>query len=55
MLSRPYFSTISKYYSQKNDSELTRDYKSLLPVCQAEILQVTVKIIEVISSLYVDS
>ena len=36
------------------DSEHTRDYKRLLPVCEAEIIRVTVKIIEVFSSFYVD-
>ena len=29
--------------ANKNDSEHTRDYKRLLPVCEAEILRVTVK------------
>ena len=43
MLSRLYFSAISN----KIDSEHTLDYKTLLPVCEAEILRVTVKIIEV--------
>ena len=36
------------------DFEHTRDYKWLLPVCEAEILRVTVKRIEVFSSFYVD-
>ena len=54
MLSRLNFSAISKYYSQKNDSEHTQDYKRSLPVCEAEILRVTVKVIEVFSSFYVD-
>ena len=36
------------------DSEHTQDYKRLLPVCETEILRVTVKRIEVFSSLYVD-
>ena len=36
------------------DSEHTWDYKRLLPVCEAEILRVTVKRIEVFSSFYVD-
>ena len=40
--------------ASKIDSEHTRDYKRLLPVCKAEILRVTVKRIEVISSFYVD-
>ena len=40
--------------NKKNDSERTRDYKRLLPVCEAEILRVTVKRIEVFSSFYVD-
>ena len=34
--------------------EHTRDYKRLLPVCEAEIFRVTVKRIEVFSSFYVD-
>ena len=40
--------------ANKIDSEHTRDYKRLLLVCEAEILRVTVKIIEVFSSFYVD-
>ena len=36
------------------DSEHTQDYKRLLSVCEAEILRVTVRIIEVFSSFYVD-
>ena len=36
--------------ANKIDSELTKDYKRLLPVCEAEILRVTVKRIEVFSS-----
>ena len=36
--------------ANKMDFEHTRDYKSLLPVCEAEILRVTVKRIEVFSS-----
>ena len=40
--------------ANKIDSEHTRDYKGLLPVCEAEILGVTVKRIEVFSSFYVD-
>ena len=35
-------------------SEHTQDYKRLLPVCKAEMLQVTVNRIEVFSSFYVD-
>ena len=35
--------------ANKIDSEHTQDYKRLLPVCKAEILRVTVKIIEVFS------
>ena len=35
-------------------SEHKRDYERLLRVCEAEILQVTVKIIEVFSSFYVE-
>ena len=40
--------------ANKIGSEHTRDYKRLLPVCEAKILRVTVKIIEVFSSFYVD-
>ena len=40
--------------ANKIDSEHTRDYKKLLPICEAEILRVTVKLIEVFSSFYVD-
>ena len=40
--------------ANKIDSEHTRDYKRLLPVCEAEILRVTVKRFEVFSSFYVD-
>ena len=40
--------------TNKIDFEHTRDYKRLLPVCEAEILRVTVKIIEVFSSFYGD-
>ena len=40
--------------ANKSDSEHTRDYKRLLPVCEAEILQATVKRIEFFSSFYVD-
>ena len=40
--------------ANKIDSDYTVDYKRLLPVCEAEILQVTVKIMEVFSSFYVD-
>ena len=58
MLSRLYFSVISKYYSQKkmilNIHEIIRDHKRLLPVCKADILWATVKRIEVFSSFYVD-
>ena len=36
--------------ANKIDSEQTRDYKRLIPVCEAEILRVTVKRIEVFSS-----
>ena len=52
MLSRLYFSAFSKYFIQLIDSEHTRDYTRLLPVCEAEILRVTVKRIEVFSSFY---
>ena len=34
----------------KIDSEDTRDYKKLLPVCEVEILQITVNKVEVFSS-----
>ena len=40
--------------ANKIDSEHTQDYKRLLPICEAEILRVTIKIIEVLSSFYVD-
>ena len=40
--------------ANKIDSEHTRDYNRLLLVCQAEILRVTIKIIELFSSFYVD-
>ena len=40
--------------ANKIDSEHTRDYKRLLSVCEAVIVQVTVKIIEVFRSFYVD-
>ena len=40
--------------ANKIDSEHTRDYKRLLPVCEAEILHVTVKRNDVFSSFYVD-
>ena len=40
--------------ANKIDSEHTHDYKWLLSVCEAEILRVTVKRIEVFSSFYVD-
>ena len=40
--------------ANKIDSEHTQDYKKLLRLCEAEILQVTVKRIEVFSSFYVD-
>ena len=36
--------------ANKIDSEHTQDYKRLLPVCEAEILQVTVKRIDFFSS-----
>ena len=36
--------------ANKIDSEHTRDYKRLLPVCEAEILRATVKRIEVFST-----
>ena len=37
------------------DSEHTRDYTKLFPICKVEIIQVTVNKIEVLSSFYVDS
>ena len=40
--------------ANKNDSEHTQDYKRVFLVCEAEILQVTVKRIHVFSSFYVD-
>ena len=40
--------------ANKIDSEQTRDHKRLIPVCEAEILRVTVKRIEVFSPFYVD-
>ena len=40
--------------ANKIDSEHSQDYKKLLGLCEAEILQVTVKRIEVFSSVYVD-
>ena len=40
--------------ANKINSEHTQDYKRLLLVCEAEILRVTVKRIEVFSSFYVD-
>ena len=40
--------------AKKIDSEHTQDYKRLLPVCEAEILRVTVKRSEVFSSFYID-
>ena len=40
--------------ANKINSEHTHDCKRLLPVCEAEILRVTVKRIEVFSSFYVD-
>ena len=40
--------------ANKIDSEHTQDYKKLQPVCEAKILRVTVKRIEVLSSFYID-
>ena len=40
--------------ANKISSEHTQDYKRLLPVCEAKILRVTVKRIEVFSSFYAD-
>ena len=39
--------------ANKIDSEHTKVYKRLLPVCEAEILRASVKRIEVFSSFYV--
>ena len=44
------FAQFESTTDNKIDIEHTRDYKRLLPVCEAEILRVTVKIIEVFSS-----
>ena len=41
--------------ANKIDTDYTRDYKRLIPVCEAEILRVIVKRIEVFSSFYVNS
>ena len=46
MLSWLHFSAISKHLILKNN----RDFKKLFPVCEIEILQVTVIKIEVLSS-----
>ena len=54
MLSRLYFALFQSTAANKVDYEHTRDYKRLLSVCEAEILQVTVNTIEVFSSFYVD-
>ena len=40
--------------ANKIDSEHTQDYKRLLSVCEAEILQITVNRIKVFLSFYVD-
>ena len=40
--------------ANKIDPEHTQDYKRVLPACKAEILRVTIKIVEVFSSFYVD-
>ena len=40
--------------ANKIDSEHTRDYKRLLPICEADLLRVTVKRIQDFSSFYVD-
>ena len=40
--------------ANKIDSEHAQDYKQLLPVYEAEILEVAVNRIEVFSSFYVD-
>ena len=42
---------MSRLYFKVLQPEHTLDYKRLLSVCEAEILQVTVNIIEVFSSL----
>ena len=41
-MSRIYFSAISSTTANRIDSEHTQHYKRLLPVCETEILRVTV-------------
>ena len=53
MLSRLYLAIIQSTTANKIDSEHTLDYKRLLWVCEAEILRVTVKRIEVSSSFFI--
>ena len=56
MCCRGFISAIFKSNAaDKIDSEHTRDYKRLLTVCEAEILRVTVKRIEVFSSFLLSS
>ena len=51
MLSRLCFSVFfSKVTAYKTDSDHTRDYTKLFPVCKVVMLQVTVNKIEVVSS-----
>ena len=54
MLSRLILALFQSTTAGKIDSEHTPDYKRLLPVLEAEILRVTVKIIVVFSSFNVD-
>ena len=43
MWSRIFLALFQSTTAKKIDSEQTRDYKRLLPVCKAEILGVTIK------------
>ena len=54
MLSRLNLALFQSTTDNKIDSEHTQDYKRLLLVCEAEILQVAVNKIVVFSSFYVD-
>ena len=47
MLSRLCLALFQSTRANKIDSEYTRGYKRLLPVCEADILRVTLKRIEV--------
>ena len=51
MLSRLVLALFQSTTAYKIDSEPTRDYMKLFPVCKVEILQVTVNKIEVLSSI----